>query len=281
MVNQRMLITDLDGTLLRSDGRFSDADIDRLRWLGERGVIRVLATGRSPYSFHKAVSERLPFDYVLFSTGAAIVDYKDGCRFLKVCHLSSQQAREVNEILCVMNLDFMVHDPFPDNHRFAYRGSGRHNPDFQRRIDRYVHFSRELDRDCIEPSRGREVSQFLVVVPQEAAERSWEAIHAAFPELSVIRSTSPLDHKSAWIEIFHPDVSKSRSAEWLCRNLGILAQDVLAIGNDYNDMDLLEWAGAAMLVENAPEALRSRFPTVASNNASGVSEAIEKWMQLR
>ncbi len=277
-----MLITDLDGTLLRSDGKVSDTDIVSLQRLGEMGILRVLATGRSPYSFTKAITEKLPFDYVLFSTGAAIVDYADGGRFLKVSHLSSQQAVEVNEILCAINLDFMVHDPFPDNHRFGYRSFGKSNPDFQRRIERYLAFARDLDRQVHGPTgRGGEVSQFLVVVPAETAESTWKAIHAAFPALSVIRSTSPLDHESTWIEIFHPDVSKSRSAEWLCRKLGILPRNVLAIGNDYNDLDLLEWAGEAMLVANAPKPLRDRFPTVSSNNASGVSEAIEKWLRLR
>jgi len=46
-------------------------------------------------------------------------------------------------------------------------------------------------------------------------------------------------------------------------------------------MDLLEWASVGMVVENAPEDLKSRFPVVASNNRCGVSEAIEKMMAMR
>lgn len=277
----RMLITDLDGTLLRSDGSVSDADVSSLVKLRDLGVIRVLATGRSPYSFYRSISERLPFDYVLFSTGAAIADYADGGRFLRVCHLSSQQAVEVNEILSAMDVDYMVHDPFPDNHRFRYRDSGRQNPDFRRRIDRYLAFASKLDPFRFTIDAPKEVSQFLVVLPPQAAEPFWKGLSASLPGFSVIRSTSPLDHQSTWIEVFHPDVSKSRAAEWLCRRLGIQRDDVLAVGNDYNDLDLLEWAAAAMVVENAPEPLRRRFPIVSSNNASGLSEAIEKWLQLR
>jgi len=276
-----MLITDLDGTLLRSDGSVSDADISSLVNLRDLGVIRVLATGRSPYSFYRSVPERLPFDYVLFSTGAAIAAYADGGRFLKVSHLSSQQAVEVNEILSAMDVDYMVHDPFPDNHRFRYRDSGRQNPDFQRRIDRYLAFASKLDPIQFNLDVSKEVSQFLVVLPPQAAEPFRERLAADLSGFSVIRSTSPLDHQSTWIEVFHPDVSKSRSADWLCRRLGIPRDDVLAVGNDYNDLDLLEWAATAMVVENAPEPLRKRFPSVSSNNASGLSEAIEKWLQLR
>lgn len=275
----RMLITDLDGTLLRSDGSVSEADISSLVTLGDLGVIRVLATGRSPYSFYRSVPERLPFDYVLFSTGAAISDCADGGRFLKICHLSSQQAVEVNEILSAMDVDYMVHDPFPHNHRFRYRDSGRQNPDFRRRIDRYLPFASKLDPVQFLDA-PKEVSQFLVVLPPQAVESVWEGLAASLPDFSVIRSTSPLDHQSTWIEVFHPDVSKSRSADWLCRRLGIRRDDVLAVGNDYNDLDLLEWAATAMVVENAPEPLQKRFPSVSSNNDSGLSEAIEKWLRF-
>jgi len=45
------------------------------------------------------------------------------------------------------------------------------------------------------------------------------------------------------------------------------------VGNDYNDLDLLEWAGKSYVVENAPTDLKARFPAVASNNHGGVAEA--------
>ena len=52
---------------------------------------------------------------------------------------------------------------------------------------------------------------------------------------------------------------------------------VLAVGNDYNDLDLLEWAGTAFLVDNAPDMLKNRCVSVASNDQGGVSEAIHLW----
>lgn len=275
-----MVITDLDGTLLRSDGCFSQADIESLERAAEFGAIRVLATGRSPYSFAKAISERLPVDYILFSTGAAIVEYPGGW-FLRTEHLSLSHAPKVCEILWEMDLDFMVHDPFPDNHRFQYRWSGNANPDFFRRLKRYKAFAEPLDFLAFRKKPERTVSQFLVVVNPQDATLLWDRLRRTFLELSVIRSTSPLDHESTWIEIFHPHVSKSLAAQWLCQKKGVLRENVLAIGNDYNDLDLLEWAGTAMLVANAPESLKKRFDTVSSHDEAGVSEAIEKWLEMR
>ena len=55
----------------------------------------------------------------------------------------------------------------------------------------------------------------------------------------------------------------------------------MAIGNDYNDMDLLEWTGSGYVVDNAPVELKDRFCPVASNNHGGVADAVERWLDGR
>jgi len=52
------------------------------------------------------------------------------------------------------------------------------------------------------------------------------------------------------------------------------------VGNDFNDLDLLEWAQTRFVMANAPAELRERFPTVASNDSCGVAEAIARWIEL-
>lgn len=95
---------------------------------------------------------------------------------------------------------------------------------------------------------------------------------------SVIKATSPLDHKSVWIEIFSPGVSKSSAVRWLAEKLFLSNKEVCGIGNDFNDQDMLQWVGTAYVVENSPASLRSDFATVPSNNNGGVSAAIEDWL---
>jgi hydroxymethylpyrimidine pyrophosphatase-like HAD family hydrolase len=65
-----LFVTDLDGTLLRSDRTFAQSDLKALHRLGELHIIRVIATGRSIFSFNTVVDSALPIDYVIFSTGA-------------------------------------------------------------------------------------------------------------------------------------------------------------------------------------------------------------------
>ncbi len=50
--------------------------------------------------------------------------------------------------------------------------------------------------------------------------------------------------------------------------------EVVAVGNDYNDRDLLEWAEHAYVVANAAPPLKARYRVVASNDAQGFAEAV-------
>jgi hydroxymethylpyrimidine pyrophosphatase-like HAD family hydrolase len=65
---------------------------------------------------------------------------------------------------------------------------------------------------------------------------------------------------------------------WLTAEFDIDPGQTLSIGNDYNDLDLLEWTASSFVVENAPDDLKERFPVVASHNEGGVAEAIQRWL---
>ncbi len=68
-----LFVCDFDGTLLRSDRSFSDVDLKALIRLGELGIIRAIATGRSIYSINTVSISALPVDFILFSSGAGII----------------------------------------------------------------------------------------------------------------------------------------------------------------------------------------------------------------
>jgi len=95
-----------------------------------------------------------------------------------------------------------------------------------------------------------------------------------------VRTTSPLDGASLWLEVFAPGTNKSGAAAWLAERLGIGAQDTYAVGNDFNDLDLLEWAAHARVTANAPPELAARFRSVPSHDADGFAHAVREWRLL-
>lgn len=272
--NKHLFVTDFDGTLAQPDGRVSASDLESLEKLGRMGVLRCIATGRSLFSFKRTVKSPLPVDFIIFSTGGGVITHPEE----KLIRSSSLSPEEVDEGVSVMmeaDLDFMIHEPVPNNHCFLWRKAGPENSDFEKRISLYPEHHQPYSK-----KRHHQISaaQLLAILPNGSHEQAIDFLRKRLPHLTVVRTTSPLDGRSAWIEVFPKEVSKSRTTAWLAQSLNIKPGDICAVGNDYNDQDLLEWAGVSFLVENGPEDLKERFPLVPSNERSGVSWAIKTWL---
>ena len=334
---KRMFVTDLDGTLFTDKRVIHEKDMAALKTLGKKGVVRVFATGRSIYSFQKAVAlmgfssdcNDMPVDYVIFSTGAGIMECSRG-EIIKSESLKATDVWRISDCFDRHRLDYMVHKPVPDTRYFVYKtnnfggetaavgddcaldaGNARRespmrdtsktknprmensreehlkreksraedpksekNPDFHARIALYHRYGTPMGENGV--NGFGEATEVLAIVPPARGHGVADIIQQTLSEFSVIRATSPLDGQSVWIEVFSPGVSKSRAASWLAGSLEVRQKDVMAVGNDYNDLDLLAWAGKGFAVANAPEAVRDRFETVPSNNMCGVAELVER-----
>ncbi len=272
-----MVASDLDGTLLQDDKTFCEMDIETLKRLGMQGVLRVIATGRSLYSARTVIPDDFPIDYLIFSSGAGTLNWTSKNVVFKYS-LTPDEVEAAAMVLVESGADFMIHEPIPDNHFFFSHSSGKHNPDFFSRIELYRDFV--ITRKPGDPMY-REACQLIAVEPWFENDTRYEYFMEKLSPLKVIRTTSPLDHRSTWIEIFPSQVSKALATENIGSMHGINHAHVLGIGNDYNDADLLKWAQQGVVVENAPEDLKSLFHTVKSNNEAGFSQAIEHFLSVK
>ena len=264
-----LVVTDLDGTLLDSASRLSERNRRTLETLGRSGVVRTVATGRSLYSARLVMREDFPVDYLAFSSGAGIVSWKDG-RLLRTIPMDPTVVSRLVSRLRSLALDFMVQHAAPDTHCFHFVRSSGHNADFERRIERYDRYSQPW-RD--EVSGETEVSQFVVIEPPGSASHL-QLLAGEFEDVHVVRTTSPLDHASTWIELFPAGVSKAHASDWLRVRHAIEPARTVAVGNDYNDLDMLEWAERACVVSNAPASMRARYDVVRANDDDGFTEAV-------
>jgi hydroxymethylpyrimidine pyrophosphatase-like HAD family hydrolase len=266
----KMVVTDLDGTLLNSYGKISNEDHHTLNLLGQKGVVRVIATGRSPFSFESIPMEIWPIDYLVFSSGAGVMHWPSRS-LLKTSELNCTVVQTLINTLVEHSVDFMVHEPIPTNHRFQYYSSGKDNADFYRRIDLYINHCSPL---LIGVPYRTNASQVISIIPKDID--LFENLSSKLKGVKIIRTTSPLDGQSIWMELFSSDVSKAQGVLWLCNSLGVSPVSVVVVGNDYNDLDMLETFERSYVVANAPDDLSCRFTRVASNCHSGFSEAVKK-----
>lgn len=267
--------TDFDGTLHMPGRDFHGEDIQALECLGRMNVLRVIATGRSPFSFDRMMGKRtLPVDYLVLSSGAGIQDYRTG-EFIRTLSADEDLTTAAVNWLRTSCYDFCIQDEFPRNHAFSFSYNSASNPDMERRIELYTGFCREIQNgDWKSPS-----TQIVIIVPPDRQNGVVEEVTESLgDDYNVIRTTSPLDGESLWVEVFPAGVSKSSGVEWLAARFGLCGSDAAAVGNDYNDHDLLQWAAHSFVVKDSPEHLRSRFREVSSVNEGGVAEAARLWL---
>jgi len=157
------------------------------------------------------------------------------------------------------------------NHQFWYYQSGNKNSDFDRRLNLYKQFATPVGK--IEDTK-RDACQLLAILPNK--EDWFEELKTKFQDIKIIRATSPLDHESIWMEIFPLHISKGHGCEWLCNKLGLKAEDSFVIGNDYNDIDLLEWGKHSYVVDNAPKELKDKYKTTENVIRDGFAIAVEE-----
>lgn len=272
-MKQHILFSDFDGTITDDKEEINQDIIKEFQLLAEKGIVRVIASGRSLYSAKQVLAKEFPIDYLIFSSGAGIYDWKKQ-EVIYRAELSEKDSQLIGDTLFQESADFMIHRMIPDNHIFDYYFHHSDNHDFFRRLSLYQPFASLIDKDHFE---YKACTQFLVI--DQFHGHLIQRLKKHLKDFSIILATSPLDHQSLWIEIFNKKVSKSLSAQYLCKYLNISPQNSMAIGNDLNDEDLLEWADHSFIVKNAHQDLHGKHRHVASCSDQGILEAIEIWLK--
>ena len=300
----RMIAVDLDGTLLNSRKRISDVDAEALRAAAERGVEIVPVTGRN-YSTALPMVADLLTSGPLISSNGAIIRSKTGETFQRgllpvgVAAAVLQATREYRAYT-VLTFDQPGHGQF--------RIEGSRNGDGQAGspldgvaaspwVERYaasVRFTEsleeELDGDPIEimfagpVALMREVAERLengkslirAVPPcgiSERAEHSGDE-----PPFRLLRTEYP-ERDFAIMYVIHRDCSKGRAVEAWSRFRGIPRDQILAIGDNYNDLDMLRFAGVPVVMGNSEEALKQEgWPVTLDCDSGGVARAVQRYV---
>lgn len=259
---------DIDGTLLNDNHEVSETDKTTLINLDKPNIIRVAATGRNNYSVQKVLASDFPIDYVVFSSGAGILDWKTK-KVIFSQHIARIDVLKVMELIEPYKLNFTVHLPIPNNHNILLCNKHADSED----LENYTTFYKEF----VNPFNANKIPDVVtqIIVLLNSHVHLFQIFRKALLPLKTILTTSPVNHSSMWMEVFHSDVSKSNGIEWLIKYLKLDKPHTFAIGNDYNDIDMLEYADSSFVVANAPKILRHRFKVSKSNNEHGFTEALK------
>ncbi|MGM0544602.1 MAG: Cof-type HAD-IIB family hydrolase [Pseudomonadota bacterium] len=259
----RLIVSDLDGTLLGRDHRLHDDTIDVLRQLHGRGHHVALASGRH-YHDMKVFRDQLAIPAHLISTNGAYV-HDPGGTLLAASHVAPEPARTLIEL------------PRPAQVRLSlYRESGWHI-DAEAPHLLSLHASTGFTYDVVPPAQmdSHGVGKVLYLGdPGALAELEASARQAHGRELHITYSTTDS------LEIMANGVNKGEALTSLLARLGLTPADCLAFGDNLNDTEMLSLAGEAQVMANAHPAL---FDRVAGGERIGHhgEAAVAQWLRKR
>lgn len=271
--NTRLVVTDLDGTFLKNDRTISIKNLEALELLGEKKIIRAVATGRNLKKVTEVLNNHVPFDYIVYSSGAGLYDWKEK-KHISNQNIDVETSNKLLQFFIERKLNFHAFHPSPENHLHWYFRGETYCDEFERYFDFNQNFASELDLLQIPET---ELCQFLVIIPENETrfQQFKSEIEAVCPDIRVIRSSSPITKGFIWIEVFHHSVSKGNGVKHICNLLDIKPNETLGIGNDYNDFDLLAFTGHSFLTENAPIEIKHLYPNVSSNENDAFADVIQ------
>jgi hypothetical protein len=271
-----MIALDIDGTLLDSKTQLPKENVRAIVDAAERGIEILLATGRR-FDFARTVSDLIPCDLHLIVNNGALIKSKFGETHQRLL-LPAEVARNVVEALPQYLPEAAVVFDRPGEKQVFLERIDYDDPYRGRYFRRNSEHIGEI-RPLTACFNGQDPIQVGYVGRVEAIRGVKRDLNALpFSEDFKVSLTEYAQRDLSILDVMRRGVTKGFAlAEWAQRR-GISRQEVMAIGDNWNDREMLEFAGFPVVMGNSVPELQSLGWTVTlSNDENGVAEAIRTY----
>lgn len=271
MKNIRLLALDIDGTILTREKQLTDRTKAAIEAAADAGIVVALVTGRPFYGIPDELMSLKGLGYVISSNGAVTTELVKK-RIRRSANLDSETALEIIAVPRVYDLVYAVFtdgigytelEPF-DRHLSMIDNPG---------IETYIRKSRRITYDMDKLLRNAEngiENIWLIAHDRDERDELNRQIREKWNVQTVLTG-------EADIEIGSPLADKGMALTELASALGIVKEEILAIGDSDNDIGMLKAAGKAVAMGNAEKSVKSIAHLVTgSNHEDGAADVIEK-----
>jgi len=279
-MNYKMVVLDLDGTLLNDDKKISPMSIKVLEALREKNIEIVVATGRR-YRFARSLFESTGFPITVLSSGGTLVRNTGEDKKLLSRYIDSQHFQDVIRIGRELSL-------FPVLHVDKYEEECDFLLEFEKESPCYSSYITGSVREC------RIVGDFLkyrdcdvLLMCYMGGEEALESFEARIRErhgrrlnthiMTTLKRIGPV------LEIMNPLGNKWHSLADYAGSINISPREIVALGDDNNDIEMIKNAGLGIAMKNATEKVKAAadFTSRHTNNEDGVALALAKLFSLK
>jgi Cof subfamily protein (haloacid dehalogenase superfamily) len=272
----RLLATDIDGTLLNPQFQISEGDLAALRKAHASGVEIVLVTGRR-HQFALPIAKQLEFDLWLISSNGAVTRSLAGETFHR-----DMMPVETCRRLCGAMQEFRGHTVLTFDQEtkgaIVLERLDELGPSIRRWLEKnmeYIEFVVPIENALVS-----DPVQAMFCGTMARMRRALRALDDAGMDgtVTVLRTEYP-ERDLSMIDVLNAGCSKGHALERWAAHRGFLREQVMAVGDNHNDVEMLEFAGHPVIMGNACEELRGRgWRVTRGNDECGVAAAVEMAM---
>ena len=266
----KLLAIDVDGTLLDSQGRAPQANIEAIAEVAARGVRIAIVTGRS-FRFALPAVEALPDPLTLIVYNGAIARLRSGETLLRRL-LPSESARRVLAVTAdwrdgaLLQFDRtgrqLVYDRMDWTHPNRIRFHQK-NADL---LEEVAALEDALHEDPIQIAYNGSVQSMRALIARLESEGVTSTLSVSLTEYG---------HRDfSLVDVCAPDTTKRSTLARLAELYGVDRSEVMAVGDNFNDREMLQWAGLGVVMGNATDELKRGLEVTATNEEAGLAQAI-------
>ena len=260
----------MDGTLLNSNNEVSKRTREAIIKAREKNVHIILATGRlvtSAMKYSSIIDIKSP---IISSNGAVIVDSNKEIIFEK--HINEDLVESIADIGEKSGLyyHFYTEDSFYSN-QYDEEIIDFYNPKGIKEEEK-VEFNLYKDiKDVLD--KNIKIYKFIFI------DNDPKKLYKLREELESIKNINICSSSKNNIEVMSQEVSKGDSLSTLCKMLKISRKEVIAIGDNENDLSMIEFAGLGVAMGNGTQKIKELADIITCNNdEDGVAKIIEKYI---
>lgn len=281
----RLLALDLDGTLLNSRGRISDRNRLALDQAREAGVRVAIVTGRR-FRDARPIALDLGLDVPVIAHNGALTKHAHTLETVAVSLLPLDATHDALLIGRDAGADPLISDDHEGLGVLVYDHLSGDN----KALLEYVAWAKRIHGDEGEEA-VKEVDSLEAYLDHAPVHLAFsgdcvrmaaleETLQEELGERVKIFCTTYAQKDFSLLDIVHPAASKGAGVAAAAQELGISPMEVMAVGDNLNDLEMLEFAGTAVIMENAEPMLRNLpgFYVTAANDADGVALAVDRFI---
>ena len=277
MTKYKLIALDIDGTLADSNGKITTRTKEVIHRVAQTGATIVVATGRRFITAKPRILQLEFPNLLLAAHNGAILKRLNG-ELLHHQLLPCAVAKKVVQISKDLGLRPVVFEGTQDSANLFVEAYGDQLDGWEREYLRdnraHLKWVNNLATDL-----PGDVIEVISVVPAEKAHEIaaifQDRLNGQVKPILVIINNG----QHAFLGLSHAKVGKDLPLRYLAEQMEIHPSEILAIGDNYNDLDMLQFAGTGVIMENADEALKEHgFYVTTSNDADGVAAALERFV---